>query len=91
MVLDTFSTLIGQERAIALLQGAIATNRIAPAYLFAGPSGVGRSLAARAFIELLFCTNIPTDKQLSVQKRLKQGNHPDLLWVEPTYLHNGTL
>lgn len=90
-MLETFSTLIGQERAIALLQGAIAANRIAPAYLFAGPPGIGRSLAARAFTELLFCTNIPADKQISVQKRLKQGNHPDLLWVEPTYLHNGTL
>jgi DNA polymerase-3 subunit delta' len=72
------------------LKGAIAANRIAPAYLFAGPSGVGRSLAARTFIELLFCTDIPTEKQPSVQRRLWQGNHPDVLWVEPTYLHNGT-
>jgi DNA polymerase-3 subunit delta' len=72
------------------LKGAIAANRIAPAYLFAGPSGVGRSLAARTFIELLFCTDIPTEKQPSVQRRLRQGNHPDVLWVEPTYLHNGT-
>jgi DNA polymerase-3 subunit delta' len=89
MVPEPFATLIGQDQAIALLKGAIATNRIAPAYLFAGPSGVGRSLAARAFIELLFCTNIPADKQASVQRRLRQGNHPDVLWVEPTYLHNG--
>jgi DNA polymerase-3 subunit delta' len=71
------------------LKGAIASNRIAPAYLFAGPPGVGRSLAARAFIELLFSTDIPPDKQASVQRRLRQGNHPDVLWVEPTYLHNG--
>lgn len=86
---DSFSTLVGQERAIALLQGAIAANRIAPAYLFAGPSGVGRSLAAKAFIELLFCRDIPLDEQPLVQRRLRQGNHPDVLWVEPTYLHNG--
>ncbi len=90
MVPEAFPTLLGQDQAIALLKGAIAANRIAPAYLFAGPSGVGRSLAARTFIELLFCTDIPTEKQPSVQRRLRQGNHPDVLWVEPTYLHNGT-
>jgi len=90
MVPDAFATLVGQDQAIALLQGAIACGRIAPGYLFAGPSGVGRRLAARGFIELLFCTPIPADKQPSVQRRLRQGNHPDVLWVEPTYLHNGT-
>jgi DNA polymerase-3 subunit delta' len=90
MVPEAHSTLLGQDQAIALLKGAIASNRIAPAYLFAGPPGVGRSRAARAFIELLFCTDIPPDKQASVQRRLRQGNHPDVLWVEPTYLHNGT-
>ncbi len=90
MVSQAHPTLLGQDQAIVLLKGAIAANRIAPAYLFAGPSGVGRSLAARAFIELLFCTDIPTQKQPSVQRRLRQGNHPDVLWVEPTYLHNGT-
>ncbi len=89
MVPEAFAEIVGQDQAIALLNGAIATNRIAPAYLFVGPSGVGRSLAARAFIELLFCTDIPSDKQPLVQKRLRQGNHPDVLWVEPTYLHNG--
>ena len=89
MVPEAHSTLLGQDQAIALLKGAIASNRIAPAYLFAGPPGVGRSLAARAFIELLFSTDIPPDKQASVQRRLRQGNHPDVLWVEPTYLHNG--
>src|ERR687885_2288195 len=89
MVPEAFATLLGQDQAIALLKGAIASNRIAPAYLFAGPPGVGRSLAARAFIELLFSTDIPPDKQASVQRRLRQGNHPDVLWVEPTYLHNG--
>ncbi|HEY9831943.1 MAG TPA: DNA polymerase III subunit delta' [Stenomitos sp.] len=88
-VSEAFSTLLGQEQAIALLQGAIAMNRIAPAYLFAGPPGVGRSMAAKSFIELLFCQDIPPEKQPLIQKRLRQGNHPDVLWVEPTYLHNG--
>lgn len=90
MVVEAWETLVGQEQAIALLQGAIAQNRIAPAYLFAGSPGVGRSLAARGFIEQLFCQVSP-EKQPLIKKRLQQGNHPDLLWVEPTYLHNGNL
>ncbi|MEQ9552088.1 MAG: DNA polymerase III subunit delta' [Coleofasciculus sp. G3-WIS-01] len=82
-------TIVAQKQAIALLEGAITANRIAPAYLFAGSPGVGRSLVARWFIERLFCQDIPPQKQPLVKKRLQQWNHPDLLWVEPTYLHNG--
>jgi DNA polymerase-3 subunit delta' len=57
--------------------------------MFAGPAGIGRSLAARCFIKHLFCVNVPTYKQQQVQNRLQLGNHPDLLWVQPTYLHQG--
>jgi DNA polymerase-3 subunit delta' len=91
MVVEAWGSLVGQEQAIALLQGAIAQNRIAPAYLFAGSPGVGRSLAARGFIEQLFCQDLSPEKQPLIRKRLQQGNHPDLLWIEPTYLHNGNL
>ncbi|AFY89313.1 AAA family ATPase [Chroococcidiopsis thermalis] len=73
-----FSGLVGQSTAVSLLGGAIATNRIAPAYLFAGVDGVGKTLAARTFIAQLFDTHNLT-------------NHPDLLWVEPTYLDRGEL
>lgn len=82
-------TIVAQKQAIALLEGAMTANRIAPAYLFVGSPGVGRALVARWFIERLFCQDVPPQKQPLVQKRLQQGNHPDLLWVEPTYLHNG--
>lgn len=82
-------TIVGQKQAIALLQGAMTTNRIAPAYLFAGTPGVGRGLVAHWFIEQLFSQNIAPEELPRVKKRLQQGNHPDLLWVQPTYLHNG--
>lgn len=87
-----FSELIGQNQAVALLNQAVAQKRIAPAYLFAGPPGVGRALAAKCFIELLFSG--PGSKKQDPQKlqhRLEERNHPDLLWVEPTYLHQGKL
>lgn len=87
--MNFFAPLVGQDQAAELLTQAVTQNRVAPAYLFAGCSGVGRSLAARCFIEQMFCANVPTPKQQQVQKRLQLGNHPDLLWVEPTYLHQG--
>ncbi|ARV60834.1 DNA polymerase III subunit delta' [Nostocales cyanobacterium HT-58-2] len=75
-----FAPLIGQQQAVELLTQAVAKNRVAPAYLFVGPDGVGRSLAARCFVELLFNSD---------QNRVRQGNHPDLFWMQPTYLHQG--
>ena len=85
----SFAQLVGQDQAVELLTQAVAQNRVAPAYLFAGPDGVGRSLAARCFVEHLFCASVPTHKQQQIQNRLQLGNHPDLLWVQPTYLHQG--
>lgn len=87
--MNFFAQLIGQEQALELLTQAVSQNRVAPAYLFAGPDGVGKSLAARCFVEQLFSVNVPNQHQQQLQKRLQLGNHPDLLWVQPTYLHQG--
>ncbi|MEN9861939.1 MAG: hypothetical protein RLZZ515_2421, partial [Cyanobacteriota bacterium] len=46
-----FAGLVGQEQATALLLAALERQRLAPAYLFCGPDGVGRSMAARRFLE----------------------------------------
>ncbi len=89
--MNRFQHLIGQPQAIELLQQAIAQNRIAPAYLFAGPSGIGKSLAAKAFAEELLTFNLTLGQQESVKKRFFAGNHPDLFWVSPTYQHQGKL
>ncbi len=83
---SVFGALIGQSRAIQLLSRAIACNRLAPAYLFVGPSGVGRTLAARYFLAQLMRN--AGDRP---QRRLSLENHPDVLWVEPTYLQNGKM
>jgi len=107
--MNPFQPLLGQPQAIELLTQAVARNRIAPAYLFVGPDGVGRSLAARCFLELLLAPAAPraprppvdtpaitrepvpptATESLALRQRIAQGNHPDLLWIEPTYLHQG--
>lgn len=95
MATNPFAALVGQPQAVMLLQRAMAVDRIAPAYLFAGPAGVGRGLAARALAaRLLIPRQGSADRELagrdlSVMQRIEQGNHPDFLWVEPTYLHQG--
>lgn len=90
-MLNSFAQLVGQSQAVELLTQAIAQNRVAPAYLFTGADGVGRKLAARCFIGQLFCLNIPQSRQQQIHHRVQLGNHPDLLWVEPTYVHQGNL
>lgn len=89
--MNFFAQLVGQNQAVELLTQACASSRIAPAYLFAGADGVGRSKAAKCFIEQLFCLNLPESKQQQIHHRLHLGNHPDLLWIQPTYLHQGNL
>lgn len=81
----------GQERATKLLQRAVELKRIAPAYLFVGAAGIGKSLAATNFTKLLFCADLPENKHSLVEKKIQSRNHPDLLWVCPTYLHQGEL
>lgn len=84
-----FSPLVGQQQAVELLTQSVKQNRVAPAYMFVGADGVGRSLAARCFIELLFSSSVAPDQIPLLQNRIRQRNHPALLWVEPTYQFQG--
>ena len=67
---------------------ALQRGRVAPAYLFSGPDGVGRRLAALRFLEGLLGEGDCSPRE---RRRLEEHNHPDLLWVEPTYNHQGRL
>lgn len=89
--MNAFQNLRGQSRAVELLLQAIALNRVAPAYLFCGASGIGRTIAAKSFIQLLFTHGLSAEKQHLNGRKLQTGNHPDLLWVEPTFLKGNEL
>ncbi len=88
MAAGLFDDLIGQRQAVALLMASLERGRLAPAYLLAGPHGVGRRLAALRFLEGVVAG--PAGDS-ALRRRLEAGNHPDLLWVEPTYSHQGRL
>ncbi|MGG6293590.1 DNA polymerase III subunit delta' [Leptolyngbya sp. AN02str] len=87
MLESAFQPMIGQPQAVELLVSAVQRDRIAPGYLFVGPSGVGRQLAASCFASVLLATHTTTHERLL--SRVRDRNHPDLLWIEPTYLHQG--
>ncbi len=75
--------ILGQPAALALLQRAIAQDRLAHAYAFVGPPGVGRRLAALAFAQAVLCPargcgTCPTCR------RVAGARFPDCQVIAPT-------
>ena len=56
------SGILGQDKTMARLRSLLATGRVPPALLFAGPEGVGKFLAAREFARALACLHKPPEK-----------------------------
>jgi DNA polymerase III subunit delta' len=78
--------IIGHTQVIEQLHHAIQSNRVAGAYLFVGPAGVGKELVAYHFATSINCTESTTGACggcLSCRKMAKQ-NHPDLQIIRPS-------
>jgi DNA polymerase III subunit delta' len=87
----SINPLLGQSPAVEILARSVVKQRLAPAYLFHGADGIGKSLAAKWFIELIFNDRVPDSERSLIGQKLRQGNHPDVLWIAPTYKHQDKL
>lgn len=79
--------IIGHQQIVEQLQQTVASDRIAGAYLFVGPTGVGKETVARYFAQLIFCqqdAQPPTVCGTCLAcRKVDSGNHPDLQFIRP--------
>ncbi len=80
----TFSEVAGQSAIVKTLENALKTNRIAHAYLFAGPRGTGKTTMAKLFAKALNCEEglgKQCNKCANCQE-INTGSHPDVIEID---------
>lgn len=82
-----FDSIIGQSVLAGSLKRAVKENLVANSYIFCGPRGSGKSMAAEIFAKALNCNGEgvekPCDKCTSC-KKLESGNHPNIDIIKPS-------
>jgi len=82
---QTFAEVAGQGVVARTLANAITSNRVAHAYLFTGPRGVGKTSTARILAKALACESGPTPTPCGICQHCRMitdGTHPDIVEID---------
>jgi len=82
---QTFEEVVGQEPIIRTLQNALAAGRVAHAFLFSGPRGIGKTSVARILAKALNCEAGPTphpDNTCQICREITLGSSLDVLEID---------
>ena len=81
----TFGEIVGQQHIVRTLSNAIASGRIAHAYLFVGPRGTGKTTTARILAKALCCAGGPKvdfDPEEPACREIEQGSYLDVVEID---------
>ena len=83
---ENFNDLIGQDQVKITLKNALKNDRVAHAYLFAGPRGTGKTSTAKVFAKSLNCANPSAEfepcGECNSCQRIEKGNSLDVIEID---------
>ena len=79
-----FSEVVGQEYIVKILKNTIKNQKVAHAYLFAGPRGTGKTTIAKLFAKAINCENFNEEScdECASCLAFKENNHPDIIELD---------
>ena len=86
---DAFENILGQPQVREFLRASVASERVTHAYLFTGPAGSNKTMAAYALAQALLCPKGPHGPRggecgaCDICRRVKRKKHPDVRYFAP--------